>query len=81
MYAGVQADSLFIRLSAADQKEITRISDEITLFEPVAGRIMKEYVVLPDSLLSDKEFTKEWLTRSFEFVSSLPEKKPKTTKK
>lgn len=42
------------------------------------GRVMKEYVVVPDSLLRETEKLSEFLRRSFTYVSSL---KPKPTKK
>jgi TfoX/Sxy family transcriptional regulator of competence genes len=46
-------------------------------FEPMKGRVMKEYVVLPDSLYNDPEKFNELLSRSYEYVSSLPVKPKK----
>ena len=79
MFAGVQADNLFIRLSEPDRAEILRTYDEVSIFEPVEGRKMKEYVVIPDSVMGNPEVLKEWLNRSFRYVSSLPPKE-KTAK-
>ncbi len=42
------------------------------------GRIMKEYVEVPDNLLAITEQLSEFLQKSFDYVSSL---KPKPTKK
>jgi len=46
-------------------------------FEPVKGRVMKEYVVLPDSLYNDPEKFQEMLRSSYEYVSSLLVKQKK----
>ncbi len=81
MLAGIFEDVMFIRLSGPDRDEIISGYDEVTPFEPVKGRIMKEYVVLPDSLYSNPEKLREWLDRSFQYVSSLPPKKEKRKKK
>jgi TfoX/Sxy family transcriptional regulator of competence genes len=80
MFAGVQSDSLFIRLSGQDQLEAFIASDEVTPFEPVQGRVMKDYVVFPEPLLNQKEFFTAWLDRSFRFTSALPPKIAKTPK-
>jgi len=42
------------------------------------GRIMKDYVEVPEDMLSKTEILKEYLERSYEYVSQL---KPKPTKK
>jgi TfoX/Sxy family transcriptional regulator of competence genes len=81
MFAGLHQDNLFVRLPAEIQKQLFAECDEATVFEPMAGRPMKEYAVLPESLYNDQiEFTK-WLERSFRYVSSLPVKEPKGAKK
>ena len=77
MLAGIFEDDLFIRLSEPDREEVTSKYDEVIPFEPVKGRIMKEYVVLSDSIYNNPEKFQEWLNRSYLYVSSLPSKKPK----
>ena len=42
------------------------------------GRIMKEYVIVPNSLLADTEQLSDYLQKSLNYVSEL---KPKPTKK
>jgi TfoX/Sxy family transcriptional regulator of competence genes len=81
MFAGVFQDDIFIRLSEPDRIEIESGYDEAQPFEPVKGRIMKEYVVLPDSLYNNPEKFREWLNRSYQYASSLPSKKAKQNKK
>ncbi len=77
MLAGIFEDIMFVRLSGSDREKIISENDEVVPFEPVKDRIMKEYVVLPDSLYSNPEKFREWLDRSFGYVSSLPAKKIK----
>jgi TfoX/Sxy family transcriptional regulator of competence genes len=81
MLAGVFQEDIFIRLSEPDRIEIRSGYDEAVPFEPVEGRIMKEYVVLPDSLYNNPEKFQEWLDRSYQYVSLLPSKKAKKNKK
>lgn len=42
------------------------------------GRVMKDYVVVPESAYGDPDELGRWLSRSFEFTSTLPPKVKKT---
>ena len=77
MMAGVFQEDIFIRLSEADRKDISLSSDEVAPFEPIKGRKLKEYVVLPDSIYNDLDKFGIWLERSYNYVSSVPAKNPK----
>src|SRR3990170_7094318 len=77
MVAGVFENDIFIRLPEKDRKEIISENDEVMPFEPIKGRVMKEYVVLPDSLYNDPEKFHELLSSSYNHVSSLPAKQKK----
>jgi TfoX/Sxy family transcriptional regulator of competence genes len=77
MFAGVFGDKIFIRLSDSDIEKIRREPRDISPFEPMKGRPMKEYVFLPKSEYSDDAFFDEWLKKSVLYVSSLPPKKKK----
>ncbi len=77
MFTGTHQDNVFLRLSEVDREEILSKSDEVSPFEPMKGRIMKEYVVLPDSILKDSRRLRRWLNRSYDYVSSLPKKELK----
>lgn len=81
MFAGVKADMVFIRLSESDKAEIIAECDEVSPFEPRPNFIMKEYVNIPESQIENQEFMPKWLTRSYEYVSSLPPKEKKPKKK
>lgn len=77
MFVGVHGDKLFLRLSDADAAEIKKDCSSVTAFEPMPGRAMKGYVVLPKSLYSDDKAFAEWLDKSISYVAGLPPKKAK----
>ena len=80
MMAGVHGDGFFFRLSADDRSELMAAVDEVSVFEPMEGRVMKDYVMLAEPLLG-REGLAAWLGRSYEYVSSLPPKTPKKKSK
>jgi TfoX/Sxy family transcriptional regulator of competence genes len=75
MFAGIHGETLFLRLSEADVKEIMKTNQGIAFFEPMPGRPMKGYVAVPKSIYSDNSLFDEWLEKSVKYVSSLPPKK------
>ena len=76
MSMGVYGDDLFLRLSEGDRAELLNVKGA-ALFEPMKGRPMKEYVVVPRSWARDASKLKPWVTRSLEWSRRLPAKKPK----
>lgn len=81
MLTGVFENDIFIRLSEQDRNKLISENDEVKPFEPVKGRVMKEYVVLPDSVYNDPEKFIELLRSSYEYVLSFPSRKTKQKKK
>ena len=79
LFVGVHGDKLFLRLSEADVANIKNGFKGVTNFEPMPGRAMKGYVILPKSLYSADSVFKEWLDKSIKYVSALPTKKSKKT--
>jgi TfoX/Sxy family transcriptional regulator of competence genes len=82
MLAGLFQDSMMLRLSADD---LTRFRKQwgAQPFEPMPGRVMREYAVAPRAIVeSDAELDK-WLGDAFRYVSALPEKavKPRRPKR
>lgn len=78
MMAGVHENSIFVRLSEKDRQEILHDYEEAVNFEPLAGRKMREYIALPEVIVSSSENFAKWLSRSYDFVLSLPPKEPKS---
>jgi TfoX/Sxy family transcriptional regulator of competence genes len=81
MFTSVHQDNIILRLSEDDRKKIKNDFDEAEPFEPMEGRVMKEYIVVPEVLYSDAETFDSWLNRSFDYASGLPPKKKKGKKK
>ena len=83
MFVGLFEDSLWVRVSEADRAELLATVPGAALFEPMAGRPMREYVVLPPAVLRDEAVFERWLQRALEYTRSLPvkEAKPRKPKK
>ena len=76
MFAGVFGDSLFMRLSEADWARLRAEHPEAKPFEPVKGRMMREYATVPQGLLDDLPALRIWLRRAFDYANSInPNKK------
>jgi len=50
-------------------------------FEPMPGRAMREYVVLPPEVAADADATRQWIERAADYVRTLPPKKPRPKRK
>jgi TfoX/Sxy family transcriptional regulator of competence genes len=79
MFMGLHEDKLVLRLSEPDRAEFLDRYDA-ALFEPMPGRPMKEYVVVPAAMVDD-DAVDAWVRRSRAYAEHLPAKKPKAAKK
>lgn len=73
MVTGLHAGRWFVRLSASDTAEALAL-DGAGAFEPMPGRPMSGYTVLPPSLVADDAAISEWVDRAIAFGRTL---KPK----
>jgi TfoX/Sxy family transcriptional regulator of competence genes len=80
MFAGVFQSDIWIRLSRDDQADFFEAYEDAELFEPMAGRPMKDYVVLPGTVLADEESVQLWLGKAYGYTATLPVKKAKAKK-
>ena len=80
MFAGAFGETVFARFSGPDRLAALAQLEEITVFEPVAGRPMREYLALPEAIAADASALQGWLARSYAFASSLPVKAPGSRK-
>jgi TfoX/Sxy family transcriptional regulator of competence genes len=71
MFTGVFQESLFVRLDEAQRAELLEV-EGAALFEPMKGRPMREYVVLPVEVLEDDEVVRSWVGRALTYGASLP---------
>ncbi len=81
MFAGVHEDTIIIRLSQPDLKEIFTKLTDVRPFTPMGNRPMKEYAAMPQNVASQQDVLKHWLDRSYEYASSLPAKDNKGSAK
>ena len=73
MFMGLLQDNMMVRLAPAQRDDLLKIAGA-KQFEPMPGRPMKEYVVLPPALIADRPKLGEWVAKAFEYASSLPSK-------
>ncbi len=74
-----QSQVLAIRLPAAEREQFLK-KYKTTLFEAY-GAVMKEYVLVPDSLLSKTNELRKYLEMSYEYAKTLKPKPTTRTKK
>jgi TfoX/Sxy family transcriptional regulator of competence genes len=55
MFAGIFQDAIFVRINPDEQDEVRQLSDEVEQFEPLKGRAMREYLVLPPAIFEDRD--------------------------
>jgi TfoX/Sxy family transcriptional regulator of competence genes len=72
MFAGLFGDDLFVRLGERERAELVEQGGRP--FEPMAGRPMKEYVVVPGAWSSDSGAARVWVGRSLDGARALPPK-------
>ena len=78
MFMGVFADRVLVRLGTSDREKLLA-EDGAGPFEPMAGRPMREYVLLPADWQDDPDQAKPWVRRSLAYAAALPPKKGKGT--
>jgi len=78
MFAGLHEAGMVLRLSGEQRTEFLRLKGA-KQFEPMPGRVMREYVVVPKVLLDSPERLRAWVEKSLTHVLSLPGKPKKGT--
>ena len=75
MFGGLFARSAIVKLSPADQETALAL-DGAQLFDPMGnGRVMRDTVQLPDSIMDEPDELRGWLQKAFDYTSTLPAKK------
>ena len=76
MFAGLFEEDLFVRLSEEKRNDLLG-NKGARLLEPMPGKPMKDYVVIPRAWLKQPDTVRKWIVSSLDFTSSLPPKKSK----
>jgi TfoX/Sxy family transcriptional regulator of competence genes len=78
MVMGLYEDVLVLRLGGEDRAALMAGGGQV--FSPMAGRPMKDFVVVPGALLADTEAMGDWVEKALGYAARLPPKKPKPAK-
>jgi TfoX/Sxy family transcriptional regulator of competence genes len=76
MFLGLHENRMILRLGEKERDRFIA-SFDATIFEPMAGRPMREYVVVPEQLLGDLGGLQSWCDRALDYALSLPPKAKK----
>jgi len=70
MFFGIFGENMFLRLPKDLQQKM--IESGGRAFEPMPGRPMREYIVLPDSVVGNRGELKGWIAKSLAYARELP---------
>jgi len=73
MFTGLFQDRWLVRLGADAVAELLAIPDAAP-FEPMPGRPMRGFVLLPPDFVDDEEAIRPWLARALAHARSMPPK-------
>jgi TfoX/Sxy family transcriptional regulator of competence genes len=79
LFIGLHQNDFIMRLSEEDRTRFSAKYGE-RIFEPMKGRPMREYVRLPEELLTDARKRAPWIKRSREYAEGI-KPKPKARRK
>lgn len=79
MFMGLHQENMILRLPEDSRAELLKMNARI--FEPMPGRPMREYIIVPPSLLHDRNKLSSWAQKALEYGSSLPPKAGKKSSK
>jgi len=74
MFMGIFGEDVLVRLPEADREEVLGAGGRV--FEPMQGRPMREYVVLPGAWRDEPDRVRGWAARSLDHAEELPPKEP-----
>ena len=74
MFLSLFGEAVSVRLGEDDRAALLD-TDGTAIFEPMAGRPMKEYVSFPAEWRDHRERMDPWIERSVAYVEGLPPKK------
>jgi TfoX/Sxy family transcriptional regulator of competence genes len=79
MFCGLFGEDLFVRVSEDDQAKVRKQGGRA--FEPMPGRAMTGYVVVPAGWRKKPDVTRAWIVTALSWSRQLPAKASKTAKK
>ena len=79
LFASLHGKNVVVRLPDSARAELLA-QPNVKLFEPMAGRPMREYVELPTDMLENPIELRDWLGQAFDYANGMPEKEKKPAK-
>ena len=79
MFTGLFADGLWVRLDETGQHELLAAGG--SPFAPMAGRVMRGYIVAPAAIVANPAALRGWMERGLEHTATLPPKQKKPPKR
>jgi TfoX/Sxy family transcriptional regulator of competence genes len=79
MFMGLHEHRFVVRLPEGERAELLGLEGAET-FEPMAGRPMREYVVVPATLAADPARLEPWVAKALAYAAALPPKAPRDPK-
>jgi TfoX/Sxy family transcriptional regulator of competence genes len=79
MFTGLHQHDLIVRLGEEKRAELLA-TEGASVFAPMEGRVMKEYVAVPPAIREDPETLKHWIAQGLDYALTLPPKVPKKRK-
>jgi TfoX/Sxy family transcriptional regulator of competence genes len=76
MVTGLYGESWHVRVDKDDTEELLRLPGARP-FEPMPGRPMTGFTLLPETIVDDDAAVREWVGRAIAHVSTMPVKAPK----
>lgn len=80
MFTGLHQDDMIVRLPEARRAELLE-REGARPFEPMKGRVMKEYVALPPDVIAESTAMAARVMEAFEFAAAMAPKEKKPRKK
>ena len=80
MFMGLHNDRIILKLGEKEREGFIK-EYNAQIFEPMPGRKMREYIVVPEKLLTNVTTLKAWCEKSYEYASKLKPKERKQKKR
>ena len=77
MAFGLYGDRIMLRLAEGERTRL--LAEGWQPFEPMPGRVMREYLTLPAEIAADSQRARAWLRRAADYTRGLPRKQPKAS--
>ena len=76
MFTGLYGEDMFVRLSDDDAKKLLTTKGASS-FEPMKGRPMQGYTLIPRAWKSRPDLVRPWVSKSLNWTGKLPAKQKK----